>query len=707
MTIETDFSNSAQAVGKPDPFAKNRRLAVATLGDLEQKREAKTGDGLKVWGDWTKLEGFPAGKDHAPLDRFNFINAILENALAPQKHPTRNYTRPDLNGGRPWLLHKVLVRLIEVVQLEAMGEQPGLNETRIKEIQLRLSALTWNSARLPEDLPKIADDMELLRKHQRKLPAGPERTLQHYKTVEELSKTVKPWRQKHPITQEEQDAADAQFLHKRRGGAKLIATLPDGSRVIQPLSERASRAYGSPRWCTAYRDKKTAFKEYKDDLLILISPEGERWQLHLRTRQFRDDDDASIKSMPTFLREHPGLGDVLAAIPKREIDKALDTALKDPAVASRVEAERKGAQPDYSSISCYSLTADIKDALQTVEFISEWGSQIPSNLVPVDKFNTYIGVNPRALRSFMGDMKPQRFMTAEVISAALKKMPKLLDEISGAPAWHPLVTKDALNDVIKRFPEYLSTIALVQEWHPFMTKDVLNEIVEHSPQRLSMLMEVQEWRAHLTEETVRSGFVALAATKEVNLENIMRGLEKCPEWRATLNKPEGIVAMVRAAMTQSTEYNHNVDFLFKQAQYDQGWAQTMAGPEGLPSLLRTAATESPEHLATIIHACWHDSRGWGTALAQSEALPEAIRIVAQNIRTVAESQNPDIHRAAAYARFYRYLGENKEFLAASRVLLEGNEIPEVHSDIERNILPGEKRPWNYANPLAYLLAPAA
>ena len=329
--MDNDFRAAGRRTTQFDYFAKNRRLAVDTLGRLEQERAA-TGGGLEVWGDWRRLAGFPAGTNDGPADRYQVIHDYLQQALNARPHPTHPQHRlhPDLNGDangatRAWLLRRILNRLVEQAQ-------PGYVRPR-------------GAVRLPEDLPKAVADINLLRLHHQALPPGPQRGLQHYGTIEALGKAVTPWRAQYPITDKARLAAHRAFLRlndpvtgapmfQGNGAAELLGILADGTEVIRLGSEKVSRAYGSPRWCTAYRREETSFEDYKDDLIVVIDPAGERWQIHLRTAQFNDADDQPIENVPAFIKEHKGLAELLAPAFNGAIDRLVQTRRPD-----REEAE--------------------------------------------------------------------------------------------------------------------------------------------------------------------------------------------------------------------------------------------------------------------------------------------------------------------------------------------------------------------------------
>lgn len=317
--VRKQFSIAEIAASATGPFAKSWRLATQSLAEFE-KPEAKgvVASQAHVWGRWDQVPGFPKGPQTTAVDRFMFLNDYLEQLLKPEKHPTHpTRMRPDLNGAkgarRAWLMEKILQRLLEAQKNNGRLQSPH--------------GFLVSDGRSPEDLWKVAESMNLLRIHHEKLSKGPQRTLQHYKTFEELELAVAPFRDKYPMSREERLAAHRQFLridnsdgtprYSGNGEAELLATLKDGTEVIHLKSKEAARAYGTPRMCTAYRHREGYFHLYSDNLLAIVGPQGERWQFHFRTRQFNDGDDKPIKNLSEFLKERPGLTKALTPVVRR------------------------------------------------------------------------------------------------------------------------------------------------------------------------------------------------------------------------------------------------------------------------------------------------------------------------------------------------------------------------------------------------------
>jgi hypothetical protein len=235
--------------------------------------------------------------------------------------------RADLNKYRGWLLNRVLRH---IASEENLYHEDGIYI-------------------LPEDLPKVVDDLYTFHCHISKNAAN----ISQYKSLNELFEVVRPYRAAYPFLPEERAIAHAtqlqtdtpealeQFLpagwratgdkvfdahgleFERENGAKLIARLDDGIEIIHIQSENASRAYGSPRWCTAYRRESTAFESYEDGLIVVVHPEGERWQLHFRTGQFMNTVDEAIY-LDDLEKRFPDLRAAIKGYAYRQIEVSVE-----------------------------------------------------------------------------------------------------------------------------------------------------------------------------------------------------------------------------------------------------------------------------------------------------------------------------------------------------------------------------------------------
>lgn len=255
------------------------------------------------WGKFIKDPTFP---DRATADiKLEWLDRYLKAALAPQDiraNPNlhHEHIRGDLNKYRPWLLRATLQHLY----------QTHLNPSS-------------STILLPEDLPKIIDDLHLFHKHHglvaEKTGSKDKGTIQSYGTLTSFRKAMDMVRPPpSPLQQDERESAFAAHLREYGGdgGAETIATLSNGTMVIQLHTEAASISLGSPHWCTAYRNKETWFNEYKDHLIMILGADGRRHQLHFRHHQFMDANDRLV-SLPEAVSCIEGLADSLQPILKK------------------------------------------------------------------------------------------------------------------------------------------------------------------------------------------------------------------------------------------------------------------------------------------------------------------------------------------------------------------------------------------------------
>ncbi len=304
------------------------------------------------WGKWNDAEGFPSAG--AWEEKLLFVDKALEKALQPMQHrPNERMfwrTRPDLNKYRGWLLNRTLQHQMAVQNGNSVGHFI-----------------------LPEDLPKLSDDLYLFHKHHKAIgrkqgaDAG---TLQHYKSLAELNEAISPYEASYPLANAERSEAHSRFIKEDGGNGEAIrvAALYDGTEVIQVLSEDASRAYGSPRWCTAYQNQSTYFEEYKDDLLIVIDPDGQRWQFHFRTNQLHNENDYPIDDIAGFLNDREDLAAILTPYWEKGVKAEIETGKE--RWHSRDEMNLLALALSASSFKKHALTENgfLDEALQNISF---------------------------------------------------------------------------------------------------------------------------------------------------------------------------------------------------------------------------------------------------------------------------------------------------------------------------------------------------
>lgn len=253
-----------------------------------------------AWPDFRQhYADFPA--EGRALKKLGALRRNLHNDLLPKdsranQNLRHEHMRADLNKYHGWLTHKILQKALDESKLAKSG-----------------AGLPFNRIIFPEDLPKVIEDLYRFHKHSAAIAARTGNpatgTIQHYKSLEQLRDAVDPYRPPpSPLTSEDRTKAFYSHLaeYGGDGGAEIIATLQNGTRIIQLHSEKASIAFGSPHWCTAYRDKKTSFNTYKNDLLILLDPDGRRYQIHFHSLQFMDANDNAVP-LKDLMNARPGL----------------------------------------------------------------------------------------------------------------------------------------------------------------------------------------------------------------------------------------------------------------------------------------------------------------------------------------------------------------------------------------------------------------
>ncbi|MDD3371234.1 MAG: hypothetical protein PHE27_05345, partial [Alphaproteobacteria bacterium] len=311
-----------------------------------------TGGAWSAWeaksylGSDGALHDFPSGapaEGAGAMARLEFIDGYFETLLSPKNvAPAGRRMKPkiraDLNKYRP-----VLIDLV----MKQMAEQEGLRKTHEQG---------EFAYRFPEDAEKLADDLYAFHKaffhvkdkdeakktpEEKKQKKVPKASLSRFATLNDFHTEIEPYLPKYPLLPEERTAAYAAYLKTetpkeledllpegwvatertvanpdgqifvRKEGAKLVASLDNGTQVIQLLSEDGSRAFGSPRWCTAYREKETYFDHYSYNLLVVLDPDGSRWQVHFGTLQIMDATDSAY-DLSRLVEEHAGLKEALA-----------------------------------------------------------------------------------------------------------------------------------------------------------------------------------------------------------------------------------------------------------------------------------------------------------------------------------------------------------------------------------------------------------
>lgn len=292
MGKDHSFFQAAEDTTKHHPFAKCDKLAH-TLKTLEVQH------GVAVWQSWLLIPHFPAKAEQFE-DRLNFMNAYLQRALdAPTSRAYWVNTRPDVNGkegrNRAWLMQKLLRELIQ--------QWPNVS-----------TLTSQGAAELEGRIFDACEDIEELILQQGICFSLKQNDLTRYKTLGELAQKVRTSRFGSPYTKEKLDQLHEKYLNKQNDQGKihaeLIATLPDGTQVVNVHTFEASHAYGSRAWCIA-TEKEKYYEHFVENLIFIYTPDGERYALHFKYEQCVNSKNFVIP--PAYLiNQHPGLGEALA-----------------------------------------------------------------------------------------------------------------------------------------------------------------------------------------------------------------------------------------------------------------------------------------------------------------------------------------------------------------------------------------------------------
>jgi hypothetical protein len=120
-----------------------------------------------------------------------------------------------------------------------------------------------------------------------------EKDVNCYKSLADMYVAVEPFLEKQTISNKEE------IRHIKEHGAEKLYE-DETFTVIHPMTEAASCFYGKgTQWCTAAAKISNAFKSYnyRGKLYIIIDKiKNRKYQFHLESMSFCDEQDASIKS---------------------------------------------------------------------------------------------------------------------------------------------------------------------------------------------------------------------------------------------------------------------------------------------------------------------------------------------------------------------------------------------------------------------------
>jgi hypothetical protein len=500
--------------------------------NLCTKSTNRDGQSLLKWREWKDLPGFP---NTSEIDRLVFLNNYVRDQLAAQKHLRRNYTRPDMNVYRGWVMNRILKQL--------------------------LSRPDWgDNYRLPEDMPKVVEDLNIHRIHNAKMPAA-QRNFSSFATFEDLRDAVTPWRPKNPISDNERDAAHKMFLAEEGGNGEAVrlATLENGTEIIHVKTEAASIAYGSPRWCTAYRNQPTYFEEYKKDLLIVLAANGSRWQLHFGKLEFRDADDDTY-ALDTLLKEQPGLAGALEPYARAKFNQLR----RDPDKYNLEYLMKFCGNESWSGwLGDRTVARALKADNPAAEF---WGVVSQCHRIPRWRTLVKTDVIKNRLAKLRDDDK------CDVVFRALRLC-------RDDPEWKKLKPVGCAFDYMKK--AILGNSMWAKEIFGMVAKD-------------------DEWSAEIGSAAKLNEILTLCRNSKLTLhapEALIEEASKKPIWRAVLAGKDGLPAYLTSFLAEDSKRSENFHLQKIMTEIPE-WRQAIIEAGVLPRLLIRAA-----ELGSSINCC--------------------------------------------------------------------------------------------------------
>jgi hypothetical protein len=158
-----------------------------------------------------------------------------------------------------------------------------------------------------EDLDKAKHYLTLFEKNKPSLPVE-YRNIMAFKTVNDLWEVVKDLK---PMTKREMDR---DYEKNMLGQTRLVMNTPE-YRILIPLTKEASCHFGTnTQWCTAATSSHNYFDSYNSEgplYNILEKKTNTRWQYHMASGQFMDEEDREI-DVEDFAHRHKAAAIALA-----------------------------------------------------------------------------------------------------------------------------------------------------------------------------------------------------------------------------------------------------------------------------------------------------------------------------------------------------------------------------------------------------------
>ena len=167
------------------------------------------------------------------------------------------------------------------------------------------------AGRLPvEDLPKARETLEVFLAYKRRLPAE-QRDLGRHETLGAVWKAIEPFVRENAATSGKDE--ERRERNVARAESEIILE-QDGWTIAIPRTERAAKWWGrGTRWCTA-AERDNMFAHYAKDgpLVVVIRPDGAKFQWHGPSKQFMDaldeeaDPDSELAGLDALLCKERG-----------------------------------------------------------------------------------------------------------------------------------------------------------------------------------------------------------------------------------------------------------------------------------------------------------------------------------------------------------------------------------------------------------------
>jgi len=327
-----------------------------------------------------------------------------------------------------------------------------------------------------EDLYKIREYLGVLN---RGLVRGFD--INSVKTLPELYRAVAPYLEggsKRQVSAQERAVIDSETVVRYKG--------PEGMIVI-PKTERAAQFWGrGTQWCTGAREN-CMFKHYAErgDLFVIVLPDGTKYQLHLSSGQFMDEQDAPVDP-GTFLKEYPwvrGALNLTADDVERDQRRDVGASNLDPSMYAFLPdpipdemSRRLIAYSPKNVVNIPNVSDELVDhALELALYADKVrsshrreddpyddleqafgrGSDLPSILTWMSNNNR--PMDEKLIKAIL-DFEPEMLLhihhpTPGMIWAAIKDDPKILDKVSVK-----LITPEMFEYAIKRYPKMFERV---------------------------------------------------------------------------------------------------------------------------------------------------------------------------------------------------------------------------------------------------------